>query len=89
VVSTKVGAEGLAQTSGNVCLLSDDPEEFANHVLNLFDHPAYGKELAARARAEVQAQWDMPVITRKLLESYREVLSAKRNQSTNRNEDST
>jgi O-antigen biosynthesis protein len=84
VVSTKVGAEGLAQwdgqaqSGGPVCLLSDDPEEFANHVLKLFENSSYGTELAASARAEVQSKWDMPVITQRLLESYKKVLASKR-----------
>jgi O-antigen biosynthesis protein len=78
VVSTLVGAEGLARTSGELCLLSDDPDQFAAHVLELFNNPSRGCDLAARARAEVVAEWDMPVITRRLVESYREVLTEKR-----------
>jgi O-antigen biosynthesis protein len=78
VVSTLVGAEGLGRTSGEICLLSDDPDKFAAHVLELFANPERGAEMAARAQAEVAAQWDMPVITRRLVESYRQVLLEKR-----------
>ncbi len=34
--------------------------------------------MAARARQEVKDNWDMPVITERLVESYREALKEKR-----------
>ena len=34
--------------------------------------------MAARARAEVEAQWDMGVITRKLVDGYRDLVKEKR-----------
>jgi hypothetical protein len=34
--------------------------------------------MAARARAEVQANWDMAAITRKLVDSYRALVKEKR-----------
>ncbi len=33
--------------------------------------------MAARARAEVEANWDMAAITRKLVESYRGLVEAR------------
>jgi GT2 family glycosyltransferase len=78
VVSTRVGAEGLAQTDGEICALADDPATFAQKILDLFDHPEGASQLATRARAQVEATRDMGVLTRKLLASYREVLRAKR-----------
>jgi glycosyltransferase involved in cell wall biosynthesis len=77
-VSTYVGAEGLARKDGELCLLADDPQEFAQKTLWLFDNPEKAAELAARARQEVVANWDMAVLTRRLESSYREVLQAKR-----------
>ena len=78
VVSTYIGAEGLARVDGEFCGLSDDPHGFAERVLQLFEDPSAGLAMAARARAEVEANWDMPVITARLLESYRSALQAKR-----------
>jgi glycosyltransferase involved in cell wall biosynthesis len=78
VVSTRVGAEGLAHDNGQFCSLSDEPEEFARQVLEIFDHPELGAQMAARARAEVETNWDMEVITGRLLESYRLALAEKR-----------
>jgi GT2 family glycosyltransferase len=78
VVSTFVGAEGFAQTNGEVCSLSDVPTEFAAHVVELLKDPERGAQMATRARQEVSENWDMPVITKRLVESYREALKEKR-----------
>jgi GT2 family glycosyltransferase len=78
VVSTRVGAEGLATADGEVCALADDPETFAAKIVWLFENPAAARELAERARAEVERNWDMPTITARLVESYRESVRALR-----------
>ena len=78
VVSTTVGAEGLAAKDGEFCALADDPAEFAERVLALFEDPERAAAMAARARAEVEANWDMAAITRRLVESYRELVTEKR-----------
>jgi len=70
VVSTRIGAEGLARQDGQFCLLADDPEAFAEKVLQVFDDPPFAAEMAAGARAEVAANWDMAAITARLVESY-------------------
>jgi O-antigen biosynthesis protein len=78
VVSTTVGAEGLARKDGEFCSLADTPEAFAERVLALLANPQMASEMAARARQEVEANWDMAVLTRRLVESYREVVREKR-----------
>jgi GT2 family glycosyltransferase len=70
VVSTRIGAEGLARQDGEFCLLADQPEPFAEKVLQVLDDPPLAAEMAARARAEVVANWDMAAITARLVESY-------------------
>jgi glycosyltransferase involved in cell wall biosynthesis len=70
VVSTRLGAEGLARQDGEFCWLADQPEEFADNVLRIFDDQPLAAEMAARARAEVVANWDMAAITARLVESY-------------------
>jgi glycosyltransferase involved in cell wall biosynthesis len=78
VVSTVIGAEGLAREDREVCALADDPELFARRVLELFEDPQAAAEMARRARAEVEANWDMAAITTRLVESYRELCEQKR-----------
>jgi len=77
VVSTYIGAEGLARRDGDFCYLSDDPAEFADKVLELFANPERGAALAGRARAEVVEHWDMRTITARLMESYCSILAQK------------
>jgi glycosyltransferase involved in cell wall biosynthesis len=78
VVSTRVGAEGLAAKDGEFSALADDPAGFADRVVTLFENPLAAGEMAARARAEVEANWDMAAITCKLVDGYREMVKEKR-----------
>ena len=78
MVSTRVGAEGLATVDGDFCALADEPGEFAGRVLALLRDPERAAAMAERARAEVVANWDMAAITRRLVESYGELVKEKR-----------
>jgi len=78
VVSTSVGAEGLAQCDGEFCALADDPGEFARKVVEILNAPDQARAMTERARQEVESNWDMPVLTERLERSYREVLNEKR-----------
>jgi GT2 family glycosyltransferase/glycosyltransferase involved in cell wall biosynthesis len=77
VVSTRIGAEGLARKEGEFCWLADDPHDFADRVLRVFANAAEAEEMAARARAHVIAHWDMAAITRRLADSYRQAVREK------------
>jgi len=77
-VSTVLGAEGLAQKDGEFCALSDAPAGFAARVLGLFEDPQAAAAMASRARAEVEKNWDMAAITRKLVDEYRVLVNEKR-----------
>ena len=78
VVSTEVGAEGLASRDGEICALADDPAGFAERVLTLLESPEKASAMAHRARAEVVANWDMAAITRKLVAGYGDLVRQKR-----------
>lgn len=71
VVSTRIGAEGLADRDGAICALADDPVQFAERAVRLLQHPEEAEALARRARADVVEKRDMRVITERLVESYR------------------
>ena len=71
VVSTRLGAEGLAATDGEICALADEPDAFAQAILELLANPEKAGEMARRARAEVVANRDMRKMTERLVESYR------------------
>lgn len=61
VVSTSVGAEGLAITDGQEFLLADTPEEFARQVAYVLDHENIGRRLGEAGRRLVEGRygWDM------------------------------
>lgn len=71
VISTRLGAEGLTATDGEICALADDAEAFAGHVIHLLKHPEEADALARRARADVVAKRDMRAMTERLVECYR------------------
>jgi O-antigen biosynthesis protein len=70
VVSTRLGAEGLAEVDGEVCALADDAEGFACRTVKLLQNPDQAEALARRARERVVATRDMRVMTEKLAQSY-------------------
>ena len=85
VVSTVIGAEGLARQDGEFCFLADEPGLFAEKVLAMFSKARrHAAEMAARARAEVAANWDMAAITERLVGSYRRAVTEKRRATSRR-----
>ncbi len=81
VVSTRIGAEGLASNDGEICALADEPAAFAAAILKLLADPAQAAEMAGRARREVVAKRDMRNMTERLVESYRAEVERKRSQA--------
>lgn len=53
VVSTSIGAEGLGAVDGEHMLLRDDPQAFADAVLDLLDNPQKGTAMGQAGRAWV------------------------------------
>jgi GT2 family glycosyltransferase len=76
-VSTRIGAEGLAESDGEICHLADDPAEFARSVLRLLRDREAAEAMARRARDYVVAHRDMAGMTRRLEISYRKALASK------------
>ncbi len=79
MVSTRIGAEGLAQKDGEFCALADDPAAFAARILDLFANPDAAAAMARRARAEVETDWNMETLTTRLVDEYRLRVREKRN----------
>ena len=71
VVSTRQGAEGLADRDGDICALADQPVEFARRVIDLLRDPQKAAEMAARAREEVVTKRDIRGMTQRMVEGYR------------------
>ncbi|MGA2714771.1 MAG: glycosyltransferase [Bryobacteraceae bacterium] len=78
VVSTTLGAEGLGRTDGEFCALADDAESFSRKAIQLLEDSELASRMAWRARNEVVENWDVAVITRRLVDKYREIIQGKR-----------
>jgi O-antigen biosynthesis protein len=78
VVSTTLGAEGLARTDGEFCALADDAEGFSGKAIQLLKDSELASRMARRARNEVVENWDMAAITERLVDKYREIIQGKR-----------
>ena len=78
VVSTRLGAEGLAADDGEICELADNPIDFAGKILSLFENPQRASALATAARELAVSRWDVAAVTARLVESYWETIGQKR-----------
>jgi GT2 family glycosyltransferase/glycosyltransferase involved in cell wall biosynthesis len=78
VVSTSLGAEGLAVKSGSELMLADSPAAFAAACVQLLHKPDQAQALAASARRLVETRYDWPVVMAKLERVYWELISRRR-----------
>jgi GT2 family glycosyltransferase/glycosyltransferase involved in cell wall biosynthesis len=77
VVSTSLGAEGIAAQSGREFLCADLPDAFADACLHLLEHPADAADLAARARRLVETTYDWMPVGRRLDSIYYQLIRQK------------
>jgi glycosyltransferase involved in cell wall biosynthesis len=66
VVSTTLGAEGLAVAHGRHLLLADDADAFAGAILALLAEPSLGRRLAVPAYELVRAEYDLRTAERQI-----------------------
>jgi glycosyltransferase involved in cell wall biosynthesis len=66
VVSTSLGAEGLAVEHGRHLLLADDAAAFAMSILTLLDDPAAGRRLTGPAFELVEREYDISSAERQI-----------------------
>jgi glycosyltransferase involved in cell wall biosynthesis len=79
VVSTTMGAEGVAGLCGGEhCLLADDAEQYAGAVLRLLADRALGRRLGAAGRLFVREHYDWTVIVPRLDALYAQLAPASR-----------
>jgi glycosyltransferase involved in cell wall biosynthesis len=72
VVTTPVGAEGIAAAGDDVLVVAPCDERFAPAVLEAVADPAAGRERAARARRLMEERFSWAAITEKLTGLYAE-----------------
>ena len=73
VVTTTVGAQGIEFTEGENMLIADTPQQFAAQIKRLVDDQDYCRSVGAAAARLVAEQYDVRMLTRKLLQFYDEI----------------
>jgi glycosyltransferase involved in cell wall biosynthesis len=76
VVSTTLGAEGIAVTAGQDVLIADDPAEFAEQVVALMNDEPLRKSMSARGRALMESRYDWQVIVPTIEQMYASLFPA-------------
>lgn len=74
IVSTTIGAEGIAYEDGKNILIADKPDLFAQHVLRLISDNDLRKNIGVNARALVESRYNWDKIGAKLLDFYEDIV---------------
>jgi sugar transferase (PEP-CTERM/EpsH1 system associated) len=73
VVSTTVGAEGLDLTAGEDIVLADEPQDFADRVVELLENDDRRASIERAARATVERRYSWSAIAPRLSAFYNEL----------------
>jgi glycosyltransferase involved in cell wall biosynthesis len=74
VVSTSLGAEGLAVSSGKELLIANREEDWLPHLQSLMENSQLRKNLVTAGRELVRARYDWEALGARLYETYRQWL---------------
>ena len=75
VVSTAIGCEGLRAKDGGNILVRDEPEAFADAVIDLLSDADFAESLGVNARATVEAEYTWDRIGTDLRRLYNDLLN--------------
>jgi len=74
VISTTVGAEGLAVRAGENIVLADTPVDFASSVVSLLRDPNRRKRLGSSARTLVQENYSWPKVAQDFARTLQDII---------------
>jgi len=77
VISTTVGAEGLAVRAGENIVLADTPVDFASSVVSLLRDPNRRKRLGTSARTLVQENYSWPKVAQGFARTLQDVVDCR------------
>lgn len=80
VVSTRIGAEGIAVTHGENILIADTPHQFADAVCRVLHDRAFADRLGANGRALVEEKYTWDAVGKRLHAVYDRVLGTETTQ---------
>lgn len=71
IVTTTIGCEGIDVRHGESALVVDEPEAFADSVIELFHNEVLRNRLADKGEELVRDSYQWPIVGRKVEEAYR------------------
>ncbi len=77
VVSTSIGCEGLEAVDGENILIRDDPKDFAQAIVAVFEDDRLRRRLGERGRASVERLYSWEVIGQAMTGTYLDVANAR------------
>ncbi len=76
IISTPIGAEGIAYTDGIDLLLARNANEFVERIVSLIDHPETVRSIGSAAHALVRDRYAEEAIARDLISFYQKLLGS-------------
>lgn len=70
VVCNTRGVDGLSNKTGNGCLVTDEPEQFAQYIINLSQNPGFWEVQSQEAQSFFAGQFDLANAYRVLDEAF-------------------
>jgi len=77
IISTSLGAEGINYVDGRDILIANTIEEFYKAIKRCIGDEAFCRQVGANARKLIEAEYDIHIITQKLVDFYQKCLPAK------------
>jgi len=76
VISTSIGAEGLAVQAGENIMIADDPLDFASKTVELLRNPKLRQRIVTKARKLVENNYSWDVLGRRFLEACQKAVKS-------------
>jgi glycosyltransferase involved in cell wall biosynthesis len=74
VVSTSIGAEGIPIAPDSGILIANEPEQFANSVIELLNKPEKARQLGSNARNFVQKHFSVESSIAIMFNEYKRII---------------
>ncbi len=73
IVSTSIGAEGIAVTTGKNCLVADTPDDFAEAVVKILSDKEKKDALQKEARSFIENYFENDTLIKQLIDFYQNI----------------
>jgi glycosyltransferase involved in cell wall biosynthesis len=77
IVSTSIGAEGVPYTDKRNIFIADQPDDFANAIIHLIQHPEKVKEIQIEARKLAEQFYDREKVYLPIIQMYHQLIEQK------------